>query len=133
MIALRMYSLDCCLAIEAFEALHKALKDAYEELPALQKVLRPWIAEEIVTGYEASDKDQRELEKGLREIVPALPRLILAAKEMRGAVYGVAMDVRKGALENFDLDFEAVDIEWWLNEIRKDREWLAARQGVRNG
>ena len=134
MIAARMYSFDCCLAIEAFETLHKALLDAYEALPALQKAQRPWITEDIALGYFARDKDQEDSEKGLREIAHDLPKLILIAKGMRSAVYGIAMDVRKEAMKCFDVDFEATDVGWWLNEIRMDREWLAAReQGVRNG
>ncbi len=135
-IALRIYSLDCCLAIEAFETLLKALRDAYETLPALQKVKRPWIMEDSLGGDCAKDADREKMETGLREIVPELPRLVLAAKEMRWGVYGIALSVRREAMKGFDVDFSAEDeIEgWWLNEIRKDKEWIAAReQGVNRG
>ena len=132
-IALRMYSLDCCLAIEAFEALYNSLQDAYEALPALQKVHHPWIMEDALGGDCAKDTDREKMEMGLREIVPALPKLILIVKGMHWAVRGIAMDVRREAMKGFDDDFTAEDEvhEWWLGAIRKDEHWIAAReQGV---
>ncbi len=136
LIAARIYSLDCCLAIEAFEALQKALLDAYEALPALQKVQRPWIKEDIALGHFARDKDQEVLEKGMREISHDLPELILIVKGMYWPVRGIALAVRREAMKGFDDDFTAEDEvhEWWLGAIRKDEQWLAARErGVLDG
>ncbi len=133
MISFREHSLEYCEAVEAFEALYKALRDAYIELPVLQKALQPWVIECYLLGDCAGGKGQVEIEKGLREIAHELPRLILIARGMRAAVHETALSVREEALEDFDPDPEAIKREWWLEEIKKDVEWLAREPGVNRG
>jgi len=136
-IALRMYSFECCLAIEAFETLYKCLRDTYEVLPALQKVPHPYVAEDYTVCDQLDKSGEESMEKievTLRGMASDLPRLILATKEMRTDFYVWVRCIREIAMRNFDHDFCATNTDWHLDEIRKDREWLAAReQEVRNG
>ncbi len=128
-VTFRKYSLDCLLALEAFDDLYGGLRDAFDALPTLQKVTHAWMMEgEAILGLMPGnvDKSIEELEEGFRTIASELPQLILLAREMRATIFGSVATIRGEALQSFDQDYCRSHDKWWLDEIRKDGEWLIA-------